>query len=71
MLSLCRLSSGYNSGMTEYIHFELSENDKGDDQKGNICNLPLLHPHYSIYNIEQKFELKQKHCVHVHNDLKN
>ena len=31
-----------NSGMTEYINLEPSENDKGDDQKGKICMLPLL-----------------------------
>ena len=50
--------------MTRYMNLELSGNDKGDDQKGNIFMLPLimllLLPHYSIYNIEGKIELNQK-----------
>jgi hypothetical protein len=36
------LSKGYNTGMTEYINFENSGNDKGDGQKGNICVLSIL-----------------------------
>jgi hypothetical protein len=56
--------------MTEYINLEFSGNDKGDDQKDNIWKLPLILqlttqlllqlPHYSIYNLEGKFELNQK-----------
>ena len=57
--------------MTEYINLELSGNNKGDDQRGNISMLPLLPklpplllklqplllPCYSIYNMEGKLEI--------------
>ena len=53
------LSKGCNKGITKYFNLENSENDKGDDQKGNICMLPmllqlppLLPPHSSIYGIQ-------------------
>ena len=46
--------------MTEYINLEIPRNIKKDDQKGNVCmqplphlllpTLPLLLPHYSIFN---------------------
>ena len=40
--------------MTEYINLERSGNDKGDDQKGNICMPPLGYcyncRHYKSYN---------------------
>ena len=34
------LSNGSKTGIAEHINF--SGNDKGDDQKGNICMLPML-----------------------------
>ena len=43
ILCVFGLSKGCNSGTTEYINLELSENDKGRwsiDEKDNIC--PLL-----------------------------
>ena len=61
------LSKLRNTGITEYINLENSGNYKRYDLKGNICILtillqllPLLLPHYFIYNIEGKFELSVK-----------
>ena len=54
---------GIHSGMTEYVNLELSGNDKGDDQKSNICMLPILLqllPRYFICNIARKLEPNQK-----------
>ena len=64
-LCLCGLSKGYNTGITEYINLKNRGNDKGDDQKANICMLsiqlsPLLLPYYSIFSIKEKFEQNQK-----------
>ena len=42
MLCVYELYKGCNLGMTEYTHLELSGSDKGDDQQGNICLLPVL-----------------------------
>ena len=58
-LCVYELNKGLNSGMTEHINLEISGNDKGDDQKGNVCILPILlqlphlaMPHYSSYSIK-------------------
>ena len=62
-LCICRLSKGYNTGIAEYINLENSGNNRGYDQKDNICMLPILLqllPRYSIYNIDGKFKLNQK-----------
>ena len=60
------LSKECNTGIAEYINLKNLGNDKGDDQRGKICILPillqlppLLLPHYSIYDIKWKFELNQ------------
>ena len=67
VLCVCGLSKGCNTGITNYINLENSVNNKGDNQKGNICLLsmllqlpPLLLPHYSIYSTKGKFELNSK-----------
>jgi hypothetical protein len=69
--TLCvhRLSKVYNTEITEYINLEISGNNKGDDQKGIICMLPillqlppLLLPHNSFYSIDGKFELNQNNA---------
>ena len=64
MLCVYGLSKGYNTGITECINLENCGNDKGDDQKGNICTIsillqlpPLLLLHYFIFSIKRKFEL--------------
>ena len=36
------LSKGCNTGITEYINLENLGNNKGGDQKGDICMLPML-----------------------------
>ena len=61
------MSKGCSIGITEYINLKNSGNNKEEDQKGNICMLPillqlpqLLLPDYYIYSIEGKFELNQK-----------
>jgi hypothetical protein len=58
------LSKGCNTGITEYINLKNSGNNKGHDQKGNICMLSILVQllllNYSIYSIVGKFEPNAK-----------
>jgi len=62
------LSKGYNTGTTEYIELEKSANDKGFDQKGNMCMLPILKqlpplllPDFTLFTaLRRKFELNKK-----------
>ena len=61
------LSKWCNTRITEPNYLENLGDDKENDQKGNICMLPillqlplLLLPDQSIYSIEGKFELNRK-----------